>query len=217
MHVRISSEYPARLRDLRVESRLAFPDTRVRVLDRPIGPGQDVDGVAPLDVPLGAPPTRPWFHRSSIASNHYLVRDSTDLHLGASRPVAWVATPISVEGRLVHIETPVRVVEPKPPFGSRYPLLAVVPPVSVQPAHRALILPSTRRSVTVSVEVTSNAPVELGRLALGVPANWSVTPTQHPLSFARRGERGTFEFQVAAPEAPQGAMTLEAVKGLFAG
>jgi LmbE family N-acetylglucosaminyl deacetylase len=199
VHVRISSAYPAQVRDVRVESRLDYPDSRFRFLDWAIGPYETVVRVAPLDIPADAVPTRPWFHRDSIAANHYEVRDSSDLHLGESRPVAWVATPISVEGRLVRLETPVRVIEPTPPFGSRRPLLTVVPIVSVRPEHRTLILPPERRSVTVSVEVTSNGSVEHGTLSLEAPAEWTVGPEEHAFSFERRGRRATFDFEVTAP------------------
>ncbi len=78
--------------------------------------------------------------------------------------------------------------------------IAVLPTLSVNTSPRVLVYPVGAESREISVDVVykGTGPAE-GALRLEVPAGWTVTPSEAPLRFARKGEAAVIPFQVAAP------------------
>ncbi len=155
-------------------------------------------------VPSAASPTRPYWRRASISDAFYDVVDSLATLPFAPPPASCRAT-IRVAGVEVSVDTPVRLVLRDPGLGTRYPPLAVAPPVSVRFAEGAGILPRgrTRYELTVTVrgDVAGGAS---GDVRLQVPAGWSVEPASAPFRFDREGAESTLRFTLSAPTEPAG-------------
>lgn len=91
--------------------------------------------------------------------------------------------------------------------------VTVVPTLSVNLSPRVMVYPIGAESREISVDVVykGTGPAE-GTLRLEVPAGWSVSPRQAPLSFGRKGEAAVVQFDVSAPPRVDASQyTVEAV------
>ncbi|HSM60868.1 MAG TPA: NEW3 domain-containing protein, partial [Longimicrobiales bacterium] len=189
---------------------------------RTLAPGELTGAVLRVSVPPDAEPSRPWFHRASIARNTYAVRDSSSIHLGEAAPRLLVGAVVEVDGGPgvgavpVRFRTPVRTLEADPPFGTWLRDLAVVPPVSreVTPGLRVL-RPGAAGPFDVAVRVASAAPEPAdAAVTLEVPAGWSARPARADLRLAGRGATASATFTVTPPPTVTDRARLEAVARL---
>jgi hypothetical protein len=88
--------------------------------------------------------------------------------------------------------------------------------VTVSPSAAVVPLSAATKRVDLQVDVVHNAEVATsGAVALTVPPGWKVEPPNHPLTFARAGERASFRFTVtpsaidAKPYAVEAVATVE--------
>ena len=78
--------------------------------------------------------------------------------------------------------------------------ITVLPALSVNVSPRVMVYPTGAESREISVDVVyKGTDPARGTLRLDVPAGWTVSPREAPLSFDRTGEAAVVPFQVAAP------------------
>jgi len=165
-------------------------------------------------VPPDAPSTRPYFQRASLAESRYAVGGILDMFRPAAEPPLTAGARYDVAGATVRLRTVVMRREPHVPYGEEERELRVVPAVAVNQTPRTAIVPSgaTAQSVAITVEVVNNAPAGVtGRLTLNLPAAWTSSPESADFTFARAGERITYQFSASGPRRPSGDFRIEAV------
>ena len=171
-------------------------------------------------VPDDAEPTRPWFSRGSIENNMYVVNDSSELHLGESRPDVHVALTLDLgivrrpdlDAPLVQ-RVPVRINESQLPYGTIEQPLVVAPRllVRVEPAIK-IVATGNDTPLPIVVEVTSNDPDALeGSASLEVPEGWRIEPESRTIRLERVGTSARATFTVHPGPSISGTTTLQAI------
>ena len=172
-----------------------------------VPPRETIRTTLPVRVPRGAAPTRPWFHRESIGSSTYQVRDSSLIHMAESPPPLFVRSSLVVEGQPVNWLTRVGTLESDAPFETLLRNLVIAPPiaVSITPMTRVVRTSSRNERVHVEVEVRSNEAEGIaGAVTLDLPEGWSSEPESAPFRLAKTGETGRVPFEVTVPAASGG-------------
>ncbi len=196
------------LSDVRLEAEPGW-GTRGQIDATTLSAGAAARGSLGLSIALDAQPSRPWFYRTSIAQDMYMVRDAADMHLGESRPRAMAVATLEYGGQRFDVRAPIRTVEPQPPYGAAQPVLTVAPRLTVTAAPIAAVLLPSRPSeavpsVAVSIEVTSNAPTALeADVGLDLPHGWTSEPASAALHFDSPGSSERVQFQVFPPGRPE--------------
>lgn len=163
------------------------------------------------DAPIS---TRPYFRREGLQASRYEIDDQAEFGRAASAPPLVAVARYVVEGSPVTIREVVKRREAKLPYGDVLREVRSVPRlgVTVTPGTAVIPLASATKRVELTVDVVHNADeATTGSLALTLPRGWTSTPAQHPLTFARAGERATFRFTVAAPTVDAKPYRVEAV------
>jgi LmbE family N-acetylglucosaminyl deacetylase len=153
--------------------------------------------VAP-DAPIS---TRPYFSRSSFTENRYTLLDASSFGRPFSPAPLVAAARYEVNGVAVELATVVQRRETNLPYGYVIREVRTVPRLglTVSPMTAVIPLSSTSKTVDLDVTVVHNASAPTtGQLALTLPTGWTARPAQHPLTFARAGERNTYRFTVTA-------------------
>jgi len=195
----VGGPHPVEIVGLALRSRDGWP-ARGGVPTGRVEAGGIVAGTFQLPVPDDAEPSRPPFHRTSIARNVYDVRDSTAVALGESGPRAWVEATIAYGGQELVTTAPVRTLESQAPYGVARHDLTVAPALTVRTEPGAVAWVTGRGSARVSVEVVSNSRQALeAAVELELPAGWSAEPPRHTLRFAGPGESERVAFEIVAP------------------
>jgi LmbE family N-acetylglucosaminyl deacetylase len=169
-----------------------------------------------VTVPELEPPTRPHFSRSSIQDAVYTIIDASAMHAPVGEPALQARATYTVDGVPVEIRRPVTGVESNVPYGVAFPVLTVVPALSIAltPAHAVLPL-SSSGELMMKVELANNRDGVLkGSLRLAAPEGWTVTPATQSFQFERAGERTLYSFAVRAPAQRTGTHRIEAVASL---
>jgi hypothetical protein len=94
--------------------------------------------------------------------------------------------------------------------------VTVLPALSVNVSPQVMVYPIGAESREISVDVVyKGTGAAQGTLRLDVPAGWTVSPTEAPLSFDRKGEASVVQFEVAAPAGVEASRyTVEAVAAM---
>lgn len=165
-------------------------------------PGPPVAATFDVTVAPDAPPTRSWFHRPDIRRNEYLVRDSSELHLGESRPPVHVVATFEAGRHTFEVVTEVRTLVNDAPWGTLERPLEVVPALAVRATPATVIAPGDGR-FTLGAEVTSNAPdAEDATVMLDLPQGWTASPSEHAVSFSGPGQTAAVSFDVRLNDTP---------------
>ncbi len=150
-------------------------------------------------VPSEAPPDRPAFTRSSIASAQYAWRNGVPSHEALPIPTLVCEFVLDVGGEPVTFRRTVRSRRSYALDGTSSPPLVVVPPVSLRlvPGVR-VVHGDSATQLSVAVEVTGNAPSGVtADIALQAPAATAARAVQRAqLAF---GERRTIPFSLTMP------------------
>ncbi|MCU0256328.1 MAG: NEW3 domain-containing protein, partial [Vicinamibacterales bacterium] len=155
--------------------------------------------------------SKPYFVRPTVRDNLYTIDDMRHFGRPATPPPLVAVAKYTVNGVPVEAREVVRRREPKLPYGDVLRELRVVPALSVSVAPGAAVIPlaAATKQVPLQVEVLNNneGPIT-GQLALSLPAGWTASPAQHPLSFTRAGEKANFAFTVSVPSLESKAYTV---------
>ncbi|HEU0124178.1 MAG TPA: PIG-L family deacetylase [Bryobacteraceae bacterium] len=163
-----------------------------------------------IAVPANAPPTTVQWHRDNIRQTAY------DIDKAAPFDAPTVPNPLRVrvtykEGG--QIEAPV-LVSPLDTLGvERLKPLAVGPPIAIQFASEAGILPLAANTYSVQLTVSNNVdgPAN-GAVRLTLPAGWSAAPPQLPFAFTKEKEQAVLRFTLHAPaNRPAGDAPIQAI------
>ena len=163
------------------------------------------------DAPLS---TRPYFHRSGLQESRYALDAPADFGMAAAPPPLVAVARYVVEGSPVTVREVVRRREPKLPYGDVLREVRSVPrvAVTVSPFTAVVPLAAATKRVDLQVDVVNNAEAPTtGTLALTVPQGWRVTPAQQTFTFARAGERVSYQFSVQPTTIDPKPYTVEAV------
>jgi LmbE family N-acetylglucosaminyl deacetylase len=180
----------------------------------PLQRDKSVSATLKIQVPAGAPFTRPDFSRLSIAESRYEVREPRSRHRPASAPAFMATARYRVAGVPVAVNVPVTRREAQLPYGYVMRELAVVPALAVTVSPRQAIVPqaAAAKSLPLQVELTSNAPSgSTGQLALKLPAGWKADPATIRFAFTRPGEKSRHQFVVAVPAIENREYAIEAI------
>jgi len=217
-------------------ARLQVQDGWLRMADAEkatLAPGGDYYSNFGLKIPLKAPYTRPYWHRTNPEIDAVnTVDDEAYATLALPPPVARAVVAYQIApkpDRRLSIQgwTPQKAPPPNPyteisstvlvPFSDRSRSLqkrplAVVPAYSVTLEPGTQVVPTTgsTRQVTVGVSYNLNSPAH-GLLRLAAPEGWKVTPADVKVSLAHRGEKQDFNFTVAPSQLKEGRTEVRAL------
>ena len=176
--------------------------------------------IPPADVPAG-----PYFARSGLAENHYVVEDSANLHLPWREAHFRARVGLHVAGTPVLATVPVTGSVPQLPYGSVVRRVEVLPALSVGVTPAVRVVPRSGRSggatrtgpVEVLVRLEANAPDLSVEAELELPAGWTAIPTSIRHDFRGRGEVVEAPFTIQPPPGWSGNAVIEAVAWVVAG
>ena len=162
-------------------------------------PNQPVVREASQTVPVGTPPTQPYWLRTEGTAGLFDVDDPSLIGRPENPPAFPIEYVFDVGGQtLVIAGEPMSAADPT--HAARRPL-TVITPVSLRfPAAVRLFAPGAARAVTV--ELTAARAHAAGTVQLDAPAGWTVAPATQPFRLAAPGEHARFTFTVTAPAAP---------------
>jgi LmbE family N-acetylglucosaminyl deacetylase len=163
------------------------------------------------DTPLSS---KPYFHRANFQDARYAITDPAQFGRPASVEPAVAVVKYRVEGAVVEARETVRRREAKLPYGYVMRELRVVPALAVTSNPATVVVPvkAQTKRVSVQVDVLNNRDSgSKGELTLRLPQGWSADPPRVPFTFARGGERATYNFTVTIPSIADRAYQIEAV------
>ena len=166
-----------------------------------------------VQVAANAKPTRPYWHRESIAEAVYTIDPKAHFTYPFPPPPVRGVARLSVAGVQFAVRAPLRVIRRDPQTGTVRPTLTVVPAISVRFPVAHGVLPIGKRDYDVSVVVRSNVKgAAQGTVRLNLPTGWSSAPASRPFSFDKEDEEATFGFNVKpASDVHQETYTIAAV------
>jgi LmbE family N-acetylglucosaminyl deacetylase len=150
-------------------------------------------------VPDDARLSKPYFSRTSIAENRYVLDEPRYRGQPAANPPLVAIARYHIDGVAVEARTPVRRREANLPYGYEMRELAVLPAIGVKMSPKQAVLPlgDAARTLDLHVELVNNAPQgSEGHLTLEMPGGWTVEPSAAPFQFGRAGERRVYDFHV---------------------
>lgn len=162
-------------------------------------PNETFTEIVALKVPDNAPFSKPWYTRKSIQENNYQCLDSGSMNLPRSNFPYVVNGSFFINGEKIYFREPVQSLHSKLPYGyDSYPLkIGPAIAVNLQPLKGILIKGNDKQTVSVSIELVSNADTSIsGDINLQIPSGWQATPSSYHYSFSNAGERQQFSFSV---------------------
>ena len=179
-----------------------------------------VGGRSQVRIPPVVGTEAPYFHRSGLAENHYLVSDSADLHLPWRRSGFLAEVDLLVDGIEIHGAQSVVGWVPNLPYGSLARRVEVLPAVSVSVMPGVRVVPvgdqggaggSASRVIEVLVRIEANAPDVSAEAELELPAGWTVMPASVRHDFRSRGEVVEASFSITPAPDWNGDVVVDAV------
>jgi LmbE family N-acetylglucosaminyl deacetylase len=152
-------------------------------------------------VPTDADYSQPYWLREEPRAGLFSVGDR--LLVGSPENSPPLAVPVSIVagegGDHVTFDVPVLYRWIDPVRGTLYRPVAVVPEVSLSVEEKTLVFPD-RQPKQVRVVLKSNAAAEAsGTLRLKLPAGWTATPAEIPVTLKGKGEEFRAAFSVTPP------------------
>ena len=181
-------------------------------------------------IPSEAATARPYFTRSGLAENHYVIEDSADLHLPWRGAALRAEIVTDLEGLVVTV--PVTGWVPRLPYGSVARRMAVLPALSVGVTPTVRVVPDggvggegargeeDRRAdaglplaapLEVLVRLEANVPHVSAEAVLELPAGWVAMPSSIRHDFRSRGEVVETSVTIQTPPGWSGDAVIEAV------
>lgn len=227
---RNGSPHPLRLGSIVLDGMISDHGAVVdeRGNQRPVGPGQLYEHTFQLRLPDAAPFTNPGFHRNDPQRDSIYTIDQQQLMntpfisvppatAKASFDVVGVGAPKSpadlTTANLPEISAPVIDPVPEVPGVPDKEKLAVVPgfSVAIDPGNQ-VVAGGVSSPIRVTVKISSNLEgIQSGTVRLQTPLDSKVSPRQQSVSFSRRGEEKTLDFQFSPSAMKQGDVKLRAV------
>lgn len=189
-----------------------------------------------IRVPSEAAVAGPYFARSGLADNQYVVADSADLHLPWRGAALHAFIVTDLEGLVATV--PVTGSVPRLPYGSVARRVEVLPALSVGVTPRVRVVPRGALGgedargqqdgrladagappagpIEVLVRLEANAPDVPAEATLELPAGWTATPSSIRHDFRSRGEVVETPVTIHPPPDWSGDAVIEAVARVVA-
>jgi LmbE family N-acetylglucosaminyl deacetylase len=183
----VATRYPGYGREVRDPANLA--------------PGVSSTREATRKLPLGTPPSQPYWLREKGTPGMFQVDDASQIGLPENPAPLPVEEIFIVGGQTLVVRDEAIFIASDPAKGDVRRRPDVIPPVSLSFASAvALFAPGSVRNV--EVEVVSARSNAAGTLALDAPAGWVVSPLSRPFRLQSTGDRVRLAFSVTAPASP---------------
>ena len=145
---------------------------------------------------------KPWLMKTpGVASYEY--EDENLIGLPDAPPLIRATFSVWIDGVPLRFTKPVKYRWVDPARGERERPVQIVPPVAVSFSRTNLVFPAPEPR-TVAVRLANNLDEANGKLALAAPDGWTVVPASQDVSFERKGQETTVEFQVTPPSDASG-------------
>ena len=173
-------------------------------------------------VPSEAAVAGPYFTRSGLSENHYVVKDSADLHLPWRGAALRAVIVTDLEGLVATV--PVTGSVPRLPYGSVARRVDVVPPLSVGVTPGVRIVTEggdeggpRGEPIEVLIRLEANAPDVSAEAELELSAGWTAMPSSIRHDFRGRGEVFEASLTIRPPPGWSGDAAIVAVARIVAG
>lgn len=153
-----------------------------------------------VKVPEDQPYSQPYWLAEPKDGNLYSVKDQKLIGLAENPPVLEAHFTAKVAGVEISLTKPVENRYTDQVYGDLIRPLAVVPPVAVDFAERALVFADTKPR-KIEVPIKSNAGKPMGEARLEVPSGWKVEPAMQHFELSGTGEQTTVSFELTPPAA----------------
>jgi LmbE family N-acetylglucosaminyl deacetylase len=166
-----------------------------------LAPGVESTREATRKLPLGTPPSQPYWLREKGTPGMFQVDDASMIGLPENPAPLPVEDVFIVAGQTLVVRDEAVFIAPDAAKGGVPRRPDVIPPVSLSFASAvALFSPGAVRNV--EVEVVSARANTSGTLTLEAPAGWTVSPRSEPFRLQSTGDRARLTFSVTAPASP---------------
>jgi LmbE family N-acetylglucosaminyl deacetylase len=173
---------------------------REQAVGAALAPGETVRRDDTVAVPPGTPVSQPYWLRDTPGTGRFTVADSRLIGLPENPPAFPVEFVFDVGGQTLVLPDEPRQFIQRPGRPDKLRRLDVVAPVTLHfPSLVRIFKPGEAREV--AVELAANRGGVAGRVALDVPAGWTVAPAAQPFRLETAEDRATFRFQVTPPAA----------------
>lgn len=198
--------------DLQVRSIRVTSGAAVEV-KAPLGINEKKEISTEVKVPSDAQVSSPYWLRAVPGGGRDAVEDRALIGRPESPPPIRVEVALTVAGRAFSTEVPVVHVWKDRVHGERTQRVLILPPATVTPVRRAVMLPNGRAG-RVSVRVRGWKEGVEGTVQLPLPKGWTVQPATHAVKLARLGDEVTVHFDV---KGPRGAAPITAAPEVVVG
>jgi LmbE family N-acetylglucosaminyl deacetylase len=149
-----------------------------------------------VTIPKDHSPTQPFWLKEARTAARYEVRDVNLVGLPQNAPELVARMTLSLQGRSLTYEVPVRYRWVDPTLGEQTRSLVVVPPVSITMQDRVL-LSIKGAQCTASVVVSPVRPAFRGSVRLEVPQGWTSNPESQPVEWDSTTSDRTLTFRLS--------------------
>ncbi|PPK85285.1 LmbE family N-acetylglucosaminyl deacetylase [Neolewinella xylanilytica] len=176
-------------------------------LGRDLAPGAVIRDTLSVVLPPEAFDSGPYWLAEDWKLGMYVVNDQRQRGLPETPDPLTTLISLMVDGQSLPLERPVRYSYTDPVAGEEFQPFEVLPPAFVEVGESGFLFSSNEpRSVTVKVTAARDSLD--GTLRLDVPAGWSFSPADQPVSIERAGQERFYFFDLTPPDGQsQGRIT----------
>jgi LmbE family N-acetylglucosaminyl deacetylase len=192
--VEITQRRPADL----VLHAVEFPGAAAQQIDEPLRVNAKRQVTSTVRVPADAAVSAPYWLAEPALAGRQAVRDARLVGEPQGPPALAVTIDLRSGARSIRLPVPVMYAWTDQVQGERTRPFLIVPPATLTPARRAVLLPNGQ-SATVELRVRAGRDALTAAVVLPLPDGWRVEPPSRPVSLARMGDETTVAFRVTAP------------------
>jgi LmbE family N-acetylglucosaminyl deacetylase len=186
-----------RLGGMRVRH-LTLPGEARRETDTPLPLGEKVEITAEVGIAPDAAISAPYWLAAGAGEGRQTVADARLIGEPTGPPPLTVRIEITAGDGTISLDVPVVHSWTDRVHGERIRLFRIVPPATVTPSRRAVLLVNGE-SATASLRVRAGRDALRGEVSLPLPPGWRSDPTRVPVDLGRAGEETTVRFAITAP------------------
>ncbi len=151
-----------------------------------------------LLVPKNFKLTNPYWLNDKGSLGMYTVKDQNQRGKPQNDPAISATYELTVEGMPISFSSPVIYKRTDPVDGEVYRPLEITPPVFTNLDTEVLLFSSNDQK-EVTVTVTSGQNNVKGRVKLGAPSSWKISPAYYDFDLKSKGEQATYQFKITPP------------------
>lgn len=196
--LRIAVEVVARRRDGMRVHRIEYPGMAARLVDTPLAIEQRVEIAEQVRIPDDAAIAAPYWLAVAGDSGRETVVDPRLIGEPTGPPPLAVRVDIAIGDTIVPIEAPVVYAWTDRVHGERLRTVHIVPPATVTPLRRAVML-ANDAGAAVALRVVAGGDGVRGRLHLDLPQGWRSDPPHASVALDAAGDETVVSFSVRGP------------------